>query len=83
MLEGTEFEDCSIRESLWRQVWIRRAYDRDQRVGDYANLPRYFGVPSHDGKHIHIAKHGIGAINITLIAETIPLEIKDVLGVLK
>ena len=76
------FEDSPIREYLWRQVWIRRAYDRDQQVGNNANLPMYFGVLSNDGKFVYMAKHGVGDIGLAITADTMPLEVKNVLGVL-
>jgi len=73
-LETTSFEDCGLREYIWRQVSLRK------RAG-YGNTPQYFGTPSTDGKLIHLAKVGYGAMGLTVYADTVPLVAKEALGV--
>ena len=75
-LETTSFEDCILREYIWRQVSLRRLADYN-----YGNTPLYFGTPSTDGKLIHLAKVGYGAMGLTVYADTVPLEAKETLGV--
>ena len=83
----TSVGDCSISEYLWRQVVVDRFNDRApgfvERSGyDVIDMPLYFGTPSNDGKLIHLGKHGIGAVGLTVYADTVPLEVKHTLGAL-
>ena len=75
-LETTSFEDCILREDIWRQVSLRSLADCN-----YGNTPLYFGTPSTDGKLIHLAKVGYGAMGLTVYADTVPLAAKETLGV--
>ena len=84
----TTFEDCVLREYIWRQVTLKRfseTFATADSLGntsyDYTAVPLYFGTPSTDGKLIHLAKVGFGAMGVTVYADTVPMEAKRTLGV--
>lgn len=88
-LEPTAFEDCVLSEYIWRQATTQRFSETFANADslaptkhDYVDGPLYFGAPSNDGKLIHLAKVGFGAMGVTVYADTVPREVKRTLGVI-
>lgn len=78
-----DFEECPERENLWRQVsWLRaRDLGRLCEATRSMNTPMYFGVMSENKSLMHLGQVGVGYTGYSLVVDTVPGEVKKVLGV--